>query len=100
MQSRRFFLKTLAVSGVGLFVRGKGMLAFAQIPGGTLLPGDVPKHQTPLLIPPVMPKAAMITQKGILPAGMPLTTVWGYGAVTSARASTIWYHDHALGTYP
>ena len=73
--------------------------AYAAIDGGSLAPGDVDKYQTPMLIPPVMPKAAVIKQKGgknvdyyeisvkqfsqqILPAGMPATTVWGYGAVT------------------
>jgi spore coat protein A len=109
MHSRRFFLKTLAIGGVGLFIRGKGMLAFAQIPGGTLLPGDVSKYQTPLLIPPVMPKATTIMQKGrpidyyeismkqitqqILPAGMPPTTVWGYGAITSASSRGLLVHN-------
>jgi spore coat protein A len=109
MQSRRFFLKILAMGGVGLFLRGKGMLAFAQIPGGTLPPGGVPKYQTPLLIPPVMPKAGTITQRGrlidyyeisvkqitqqILPAGMPATTVWGYGAVSSASRRGLLLHN-------
>ena len=66
--------------------------ANAQIPGGTLDPLSVPKYQTPLLIPPVMPQAGTIKQKGgknidyyeisvkqfpqqILPAGLPATTV-------------------------
>src|SRR3990172_4908327 len=74
--------------------------ALAQIPGGTLNPDSVPKYVTPLLIPPVMPKAGTIVQRGgknidyyeisvkqflqqILPAGMPATKVWGYGAVSS-----------------
>ena len=60
MISRRDFLK---LSGLGLTAfyastRSKLIMrAQAAIPGGTLLPGDVPKYQTPLLIPPVMPKA-------------------------------------------
>ena len=71
------------------------------IPGGTLDPLGVPKFQTPMLIPPVMPKAGTIKLKGgktvdyyeisvkqftqqILPAGLPATTVWGYGAVNGA----------------
>ena len=74
----------------------------APIPGGTLDPRRLPKFQTPLLIPPVMPKAGTITLPGgkpadyyeismrqfaqqILPAGLPATTVWGYGAVKSAQ---------------
>jgi hypothetical protein len=59
-------------------------------------PASVPKYVTPLLIPPVMPRAGTITMPGgkpadyyeismrqfsqqILPAGLPATTVWGYG---------------------
>ena len=55
------------------------------------------KFATPMLIPPVMPRAGQITLRGgknadyyeismkqitqqILPAGLPATTVWGYGA--------------------
>ena len=76
----------------------------AQIPGGTLDPDDVTKYVTPLLIPPVMPRAATLTMPGgkpadyyeismrqlsqqILPAGLPATTVWGYGAVTKSATS-------------
>jgi len=73
----------------------------APIPGGTLDPLDVPKYQTPLLIPPVMPRADVIPDPGgkpidyyeisvkqfpqqILPAPLPATTVWGYGAVSNS----------------
>jgi spore coat protein A, manganese oxidase len=75
--------------------------ALAAIPGGTLDPTTVPKFVTPMLIPPVMPKAATITMPGgkpadyyeismkqiteqILPASYPMTTVWGYGSVNGA----------------
>jgi FtsP/CotA-like multicopper oxidase with cupredoxin domain len=61
-----------------------------------LAAGDVPQFVTPLLIPPVMPRAGTIAVHGgknadyyeiavrqvsqqILPAGMPPTTVWAYG---------------------
>jgi FtsP/CotA-like multicopper oxidase with cupredoxin domain len=104
MASRRDFLK---LSGAGILslyaaTRGKFTLkAQAQIPGGTLDPLTVPKYATPLLIPPVMPRAGTIKQKGgknvdyyeismkqitqqILPAGLPATTVWGYGSVNGA----------------
>jgi FtsP/CotA-like multicopper oxidase with cupredoxin domain len=104
MISRRDFLK---LSGAGLLslygiTRGKTMLkALAVIPGGTLDPADVLKYQTPLLIPPVMPKAGIGKQKGgknvdyyeismrqisqqILPGDYPKTTVWGYGSVNGA----------------
>lgn len=103
MISRRDFLK---ISGAGVLslygmTRGKAILkALAAIPGGTLDPLAVPKFATPMLIPPVMPKAATLKKGGknvdyyeismkqfaqqILPAGLPPTTVWGYGAVSGA----------------
>jgi FtsP/CotA-like multicopper oxidase with cupredoxin domain len=104
MISRRDFLKLSGAGVLSLFSlnRGKAMLkAQAAIPGGTLDPLAVPKFVTPMLIPPVMPKAGVIKQKGgknidyyeismkqfaqqILPAGLPLTTVWGYGSVNGA----------------
>ena len=104
MLSRRQFLK-ISAAGTGLYLfsrlGGLTQLAFAAIPGGTLDPALVPKFVTPLLIPPVMPRAGTIKQKGgknidyyeismrqiaqqILPAGLPTTTVWGYGAVNGA----------------
>ena len=91
--------------------RGKFTLrARAAIPGGTLDPLAVPKFKTPLLIPPVMPKAGTINLKGgkpadyyeismkqisqqILPAGLPATTVWGYGAVSSASKKALLIHN-------
>jgi FtsP/CotA-like multicopper oxidase with cupredoxin domain len=110
--TRRTFLKITAGGALGLYVGshlpgfarvnsfGSEPIAYAQIPGGTLDPLGVPKYQTPLLIPPVMPKAGTIKQMGksidyyeisvrqfaeqILPAGFPKTTVWGYGSVNGA----------------
>ena len=38
--------------------------AASAIPGGSLDPESVPKYATPLLIPPVMPKAGTIIQSG------------------------------------
>jgi len=70
--------------------------ASAQAP--TMLdPTSVPKYQAPLVIPPVMPRTGKIKQRRaknidyyeiavrefqqqILPAGMPMTTVWSYGS--------------------
>ncbi|MFB3906420.1 MAG: hypothetical protein ACE15E_23495 [Acidobacteriota bacterium] len=68
------------------------------------------KYVTPLLIPPVMPKAGILTSPGgksidfyeismrqfseqILPARFPATTVWGYGAVTSADKKGLLIHN-------
>ncbi len=102
MLSRRNFLKLSGAGMLSLYVASRGkysLRAQAAIPGGTLDPITVPKYSTPLLIPPVMPKAGIIKQKGgknidyyeismkqimqqILPAGLPSTTVWGYGAFT------------------
>lgn len=113
MPSRRSFLKLTGASTLALFVSAKfgGMQRLlAQIPGGTLAPGDVPKYQTPMLIPPAMPKAGTIKRRGgknvdyyeismkqfpqqILPAGLPATTVWGYGAITSGSKRGLLLHN-------
>jgi FtsP/CotA-like multicopper oxidase with cupredoxin domain len=103
MVSRRSFLKYTGGTALTLFAFNKWGIAeaLAQIPGGTLDPLLVPKFQTPLLIPPVMPRAGTITMPGgkqadyyeismkqfqqqILPAALPSTTVWGYGAISAA----------------
>jgi spore coat protein A, manganese oxidase len=82
----------------------------AQLPGGSLDPLSVPKYQTPLLIPPVMPKAGTIKQQGgknvdyyeisvrefdqqILPTGLPATKVWGYGAIASKSKRGLLVHN-------
>ncbi|MDH3306027.1 MAG: multicopper oxidase [Acidimicrobiia bacterium] len=115
--SRRDFLRISGGGAMGLFLIGQvgGQLfripmAAAQIPGGTLDPTSVPKYQTPMLIPPVMPRAGTIKQmmgpnadyyeismkqfsQQVLPAGLPATTVWGYGAVTSASKRGLLLHN-------
>ncbi len=88
--------------GVALYItqiRGKARIFAAPAPGGTLDPGAIPKYVTPLLIPPAMPRAGTLKDKNgkkvdyyeiamrqfaqqILPAGLPATTVWGYGPAT------------------
>ena len=111
--SRRTFIKAVGATGVGFmlysYLPGGTKRALAAIPGGTLDPGSVPKYVTPLLIPPVMPRAGTLTMPGgkpadyyeismrqlteqILPAGMPATTVWGYGAVKSASRKGLLFH--------
>jgi len=107
IRSPIIFMAIVAALTLGL--AAPGVLA-APIPGGTLDPGDVPKYQTLLLIPPVMPTAGTITQKGgmnidyyeisvkqfpqqILPAGMPSTTVWGYGAIASDSKRGLLLHN-------
>jgi len=113
MLTRRNFLKLTGASTIAWYVAtqaGWMQRAMAQIPGGTLDPGDVPRFQTAMLIPPVMPRAGTITMPGgkpadyyeismkqfsqqILPAGLPATTVWGYGAVSSASPRGLLLHN-------
>ncbi|HUG34427.1 MAG TPA: twin-arginine translocation signal domain-containing protein, partial [Anaerolineales bacterium] len=113
MISRRNFLKLSGAGVLSLYAatRGKFTLkAQAVIPGGTLDPLAVPKFVTPLLIPPVMPRAGTIRQKGgknidyyeismkqisqqILPAGYDPTPVWGYGAVAGSRRNPLLVHN-------
>ena len=104
MLNRRQFLKLSAAAGASVLVPWNVSLrgvpgvrvprAFAQIPGGTLVPGDVDKFVLPLVKPPAMPlskgsnknkdkyKIAVrqFTQR-ILPPELPATTVWSYGSV-------------------
>jgi FtsP/CotA-like multicopper oxidase with cupredoxin domain len=113
MLTRRQFIKLTGASAIGWYVAtqtGWVQRAMAQIPGGTLDPIGLPKYATSLLIPPVMPQAATITQRGgkpvdyyeismrqfqqqILPATLPPTTVWGYGAVRSASKKGVLLHN-------
>jgi FtsP/CotA-like multicopper oxidase with cupredoxin domain len=109
--SRRGFLKTAGAFGTAYWLGPKliiGGNVFAQIPGGTLPPGDVSKFVLPLVKPPAMPpspgsnknkdkyKIAMrqFSQR-ILSPPHPETTVWGYGSVdypgTVAQGGTFNY---------
>jgi spore coat protein A len=111
MITRRTFLKYTGATALTWYAVNRfGVLnAIAQIPGGTLDPSAVPKFETALLIPPVMPKAGTIVQRGgknidyyeismkeisqqILPTALPPTTVWGYGAVSSANKRGLLLH--------
>jgi len=69
------------------------------LPGGTLDPTTIPQFVDPLVIPPVMPAKGVVFDKTVkkvvpyyeievvqfnqqvLPASLPSTTVWSYGAV-------------------
>jgi spore coat protein A len=114
MATRRRFLQIGSVAGAGLFLyyrKGLPRVFAAPIPGGTLDPLSVPKYQTPMLIPPVMPQAGTIKLKGgknadyyeismkqfsqqILPGPTyPATPVWGYGAVSSASRRGLLLHN-------
>ena len=105
MISRRTFLKYTAGTALTWYAFNRFGIpkAIAQIPGGTLNPNLIPKFQTPLLIPPVMPKAGRIVARGgknvdyyeismkqfdqqILPASLPATTGWGRRSAKCRRA--------------
>ncbi|HSN71414.1 MAG TPA: hypothetical protein VLT59_07885, partial [Steroidobacteraceae bacterium] len=112
--SRRSFMKISAASAGTLLVvtkfGGIKRVHAEPIPGGTLAPDSVTKYVTPLLIPPVMPRAGQIVDmmgkntdyyeisvkqfaQQILPAGLPATKVWGYGAITSANKRGLKIHN-------
>jgi len=100
MHTRRQFLKIAGLTGTALAVPGLHLVrrVVAQVPGGSLDPTRIPKYASPLVIPDAMPRTGVIplpngavadyyeiavrqfTQR-ILPAGLPRTTVWGYGSV-------------------
>jgi FtsP/CotA-like multicopper oxidase with cupredoxin domain len=115
--SRRTFIRAVGGAGVGFVLYGRlpsgRTQALADVPGGTLDPAIVPKYQSPMLIPPVMPRADVIPAPGgkpidyyeisvrqlqqqILPAGLPATTVWGYGAVRARKRGLLLHHAPSL----
>lgn len=112
MITRRAFLKYTAGTALTFYAFNKlgALETLGQIPGGTLAADLVPKFRTPLLVPPVMPKAAKLVERGgknvdyyeismkqirqqILPPGLPQTTVWGYGALASQSNRGLLLHN-------
>lgn len=94
--------------------------ASAQLPGGDLNPVSVPKYVSPLVKPPEMPRDGIIRtkdgkiadyykiavrqfQQQILPAGYPMTTVWGYGPErdprTVAQGGSYHYPAFTIGAW-
>ncbi len=113
MLTRRRFMAGSAAAGLGVFLVSRaGMVRYVEAAeqDPVLDPGVIPQFVTPLLIPPVMPRAGTKKMKGgknadyyeismrqisqqILPAGMPKTTVWGYGAVASESKRGLLVHN-------
>ena len=109
MISRREFIKAGAASAGALAaLRFKLLRAHAQIPGGTLAPGDIDKFTLPLIKPPAMPLskgsnknkdkydiAVRQFSQRILSPPHPETTVWSYGSTdfpgTVAQGGTFNY---------
>ncbi len=110
MVKRREFIKLSGVAGAGILLsRGARLVPrrLAQIPGGTLAPGDIGKFVLPLVKPPAMPPSKTLNKKDlykiavrqfsqqILSPPLPETTVWSYGSVdnsgTAAEGGTFNY---------
>ena len=113
--SRRTFVAWVGGASAGFYLFGRlpgvrGSVALAQISGSTLDPDLVPKFRTPMLVPPVMPRKDTITRPGgkpvdyyeismrqlaqqVLPAGLPATTVWGYGGVSAQSNRGLLLHN-------
>lgn len=97
MITRRAFLKLGGASVLSLYIssQGKflGRVFAAPISGGTLDPLSVPKYQTPMSIPPTMPRARIIPSDGYPEAWyLPDTTSIPAGYATEGT----WY-DYFAG---
>ena len=98
--SRRRFLKASALTSASLMLPWHLRLSPARarpVASGSLDPSAISKYQTPLVIPPAMPRTRKLIGRGriidyyeiavrqfsqrILPAPHPRTTVWSYGSV-------------------
>jgi spore coat protein A, manganese oxidase len=109
--SRRTFVRAAGVgTGFVLYGRLPGGVAraLASIPGGNLDTSQLPRFTTPLLVPPVMPRADVLQHRGsavdyyeismrqfrqqMLPEGYPATTVWGYGPVSARSQDAVMLH--------
>jgi FtsP/CotA-like multicopper oxidase with cupredoxin domain len=114
--TRRTFLKVGVAGGAAVFLpwrfTGPPARAIAAPLASGLDPHDIPQFVTPMLVPPVMPRAGRIRvragrnidyydlavrqfEQQILPPGLPATTVWGYGP-RSARNGPAIFHAPSL----
>ncbi len=91
MNTKRMTTFLVVLAALAFWLTGLGTV-YAQIAGGTLAPGDVPKYVSPLVKPPAMPRAKGSNKnkdnydiavrqfdQQILPSSLPMTTVWSYG---------------------
>jgi spore coat protein A, manganese oxidase len=64
MQTRRSFITRTTAGGLGLFIGSRlgGSTLIARLEAATL--SGVPQFVTPLLIPPVMPRASVLRLRG------------------------------------
>src|SRR5687767_11020052 len=111
MITRRTFIRRTSAGGFGVYLwtglAGPSRLLAESLSNG-LDPTLVEKFVTPLLVPPAMPRAGKIPTRGgrnvdyyeiavrqfsqqILPAGLPATTVWGYGPVAALNGPAIFH---------
>jgi hypothetical protein len=99
--TRKQLLQYGAGAGVALMIpwrlAGRALALTPAFAEPTLPGGDIPKYQSPVVIPPAMPRTRRFVDRGrpidyyeiavrqfqqqILPSGFPETTVWSYGSV-------------------
>ena len=105
--TRRRFLEYGAGAGAGMVLwrSGRGQAFAHERAVGMLDLRSIPQYETPLVIPPAMPRTSTIARRGdrsiegsqiavgqfrqrILPPsmGLPATTVWSYGSASTTRA--------------
>jgi len=106
---RRRTIRALMLAVIALTVAAvtAGAASAVPVPGGSLDPRSIPKYQEPLVIPPAMPRTAVLNKAGkqvdyyeiavkqfqqyILPTNWSKTnaigptTVWSYGSLTDLR---------------
>jgi FtsP/CotA-like multicopper oxidase with cupredoxin domain len=112
--SRRTFVKWVGGTSAGFYLFGRlpgtsMPVALAQVPVA-LDPTTIPQFETRMLIPPVMPRAAVLPQRGgkpidyyeisvrqfaqqILPPGFNPTMVWGYGGKVAQSNRGLLIHN-------
>jgi len=98
MTSRRSFIKLTGAGIAALYISANGNFVrkvFAAIPGGTLIPLEVPKYLTPMLIPPAMPKAAKYLTPMLIPPAMPKA-----GKIKNKMGKNSDYYEISMKQFP